>query len=141
MESSSGILNQAHPLVLFDGVCNLCDASVRFIIQRDPKKKFRFASLQSPLGQKILEEIHLPSGELHTMVLVEDSRCFLKSSAALHVSKKMKGLWPLLFAFIIVPPFIRNRVYDWVARNRYHWFGKKEECLIPSPDLKDRFLE
>jgi predicted DCC family thiol-disulfide oxidoreductase YuxK len=133
--------NDAHPLILFDGVCNLCSFWVLFIIKRDPEKRFRFASLQSALGQKTLTEIGLSGGEFNTMILVDGKKHYTKSSAALEIARRVKGLWPLLFMFIVIPSPIRDFVYDIIARNRYRWFGKKESCLVPTPDLKERFLE
>jgi Uncharacterized protein conserved in bacteria len=134
------VLNQPHPLVLFDGVCNLCNSSVQNILKRDKHKVFRFASLQSPLGQEISRAIGLPEGELNTMVLVQNGKAHLKSGAALRIARKLPGAWPLLSAFIVVPPLLRNAIYDWVARNRYKWFGRKQECWLPKPEWKDRFV-
>ena len=129
------------PLILFDGVCNWCVFWVQFIIKRDPGKRFHFASLQSPVGQKILGTLGLPGEDLKTMILVENDRFYTKSSAALKIIKRMNGLWPILSVCMIIPSGIRDLLYDFVARKRYGWFGKKEECLVPNPDLRDRFLE
>jgi len=129
------------PLILFDGVCNWCVFWVQFIIRRDPGKTFHFASLQSPVGQKILEKLGLPGEDFKTMILVENDRYFTKSSAALKIIRRMSGLWPTLTVCTIIPSGIRDLLYDFVAKNRYGWFGRKEECLRPSPDLMDRFLE
>lgn len=137
----NAILNQAHPLLLFDGVCNLCNSAVQFILKGDKKQVFRFASLQSDLGQALSRAVGLKEGEMNTMVLVENGKFYLKSSAALRICLKLGGLWPLLYAFIIVPPPIRNVVYDWIARHRYRWFGKQNECWLPRPEWKDRFLD
>ena len=128
------------PVVLFDGVCNLCNSAVQFIIKRDKKNTFRFAALQSETGQKLLAQYGLPAKELNSFILIENDKAYNRSTGALRVLKKFKGLWPLLYGFIIVPKFIRDGVYDWVGRNRYKWFGKKEECMIPTPELKARFL-
>jgi len=128
------------PVVLFDGVCNLCNSAVQFIIKHDKKKVFRFASLQSPVGQKLLQQYDLPTDELNSFILVENNKVYDRSTGALRVVKKLGGLWPLLYGLIIVPKFIRDPVYNWVGRNRYKWFGKKEECMIPTPELKARFL-
>jgi predicted DCC family thiol-disulfide oxidoreductase YuxK len=127
-------------LLLFDGVCNLCNSSVQFILLRDKKDRFRFASLQSDHGQNILKEHHLPTDKFNSLVLVENGKIYQKSTAALRIARKLKGLWPLLFAFIIIPPFIRNFVYDIIAKNRYRWFGKKDECMLPRPEWKQKFL-
>jgi predicted DCC family thiol-disulfide oxidoreductase YuxK len=127
-------------LLLFDGVCNLCNSSVQFILLRDKKDRFRFASLQSDYGQNLLREHNLPTESFNSLVLVENGKVYQKSTAALRIARKLKGLWPLLFAFIIIPPFIRNFVYDIIAKNRYRWFGKKEECMLPRPEWKQKFL-
>jgi predicted DCC family thiol-disulfide oxidoreductase YuxK len=127
-------------LLLFDGVCNLCNSSVQFILLRDKKDRFRFASLQSDYGQNLLREHNLPTESFNSLVLVENGKIYQKSTAALRIARKLKGLWPLLFAFIIIPPFIRNFVYDIIAKNRYRWFGKKEECMLPRPEWKQKFL-
>ena len=129
-----------HPVILFDGVCNLCNSAVQFIIKRDKKNRFRFAALQSETGQKLLAQYGLPANELNSFILIENDKAYNRSTGALRVLKKFKGLWPLLYGFIIVPKFIRDGVYDWVGRNRYKWFGKKEECMIPTPEVRSRFL-
>lgn len=129
------------PIVLFDGVCNLCNGSVQFIIKRDPKKQFRFASLQSPAGQALLDRFGLEAAKLDSVVLVEGDRCHVKSSAALQIAGRLGGGWPLLAGLRVIPRFLRDAVYDMIARRRYRWFGKAEACLIPSPALKERFLE
>lgn len=126
--------------IYFDGVCNFCNSSVQFIIKRDPLKKFRFAALQSKVGQEMLKKFHLKTTELDTMILVAEDKYYTKSTAALQIARRMAGLWPVLFGLIIIPRFIRNLAYDFIARNRYKWFGKKEKCMIPSPDLMNRFL-
>ena len=131
----------SHPVVIFDGLCNLCEGSVLFILKRDPSGIFRFASLQSKFGQQVLERFHLPIDDFNTMVLLVGERIFTQSTAALKVVKKLRFPWPLLFAFIIIPPFFRNFFYRIIAKNRYRWFGKKKECLIPTPELRSRFVE
>ena len=128
-------------VILFDGVCNLCNTSVQFVIKRDRKARFKFAPLQGELGRRVLAENNLPSIEFHSFVLLENGRMYQKSTAALRVAKALPGLWPLLYyVFILVPPFIRNTVYTWVAGNRYKWFGKQEACMVPTPELKSRFI-
>ena len=133
--------DRANPLILFDGVCNWCIFWVQFIIKRDPLKKFQFASLQSSKGQEVLKKIGLPKQGFSTMVYLEGKRYYLKSSAALHILKRMNGFWPTLFVFVIVPPPIRNLFYNCIAKNRYLWFGRKETCMVPTSDLKDRFVD
>ncbi|MCU0369069.1 MAG: thiol-disulfide oxidoreductase DCC family protein [Cyclobacteriaceae bacterium] len=128
-------------VVLFDGVCNLCSAAVLFIIKRDPTKQFRFASLQSRYGQLQLKRFNLSATELNSVLLVHDGKLFQKSTAALKIASKLNNGWPLLYLFIIVPGFIRNWIYDWIARNRYAWFGKKDECMIPTPEINSRFID
>jgi predicted DCC family thiol-disulfide oxidoreductase YuxK len=128
-------------IILFDGVCNLCNSAVQFVIQRDKRNNFLFASLQSTPGQELLQSHHLPAGNISSFVLVENRNIYLGSTGALRVAKKLNGIWPLLYIFIIVPKFIRDRVYYWIAKNRYKWFGKKNECMVPTPALKASFLE
>jgi predicted DCC family thiol-disulfide oxidoreductase YuxK len=130
-----------HPIILFDGVCYLCNDIVNFLIRRDKKKHFRFATLQSDIGQYLLEKHHLPSTNLDTFVLIQDEQCYTQSSAALRVLWKLGGLWRLSYAFIIIPPFLRNYIYQLVAKNRYRLFGKRDECMVPNQDLKDRFYK
>ncbi len=130
-----------HPVVLFDGVCNLCESSVQMIIKKDARGKFRFASLQSEVGQAYLQKFNRSTEDLDTVILVEGERHYTKSSAALRVIKGFKGAWPLLYGFIIVPKFIRDGVYSYIARNRYKWYGKKNQCMMPTPELKARFLD
>jgi len=127
-------------LILFDGVCNLCNGSVQFVLLRDPKDRFRFASLQSDYGQLILKEHNLPTDKFNSLALIEKGKLYQRSTGALRIARRLKGAWPLLYAFIIVPPFIRNFVYDLIARNRYRWFGKKESCMMPRPEWKQKFL-
>ena len=128
------------PIVLFDGVCNLCNGAVQFIIRHDKKNIFMFASLQSEVGRKILEQYNFPLDELNSFILIENNKAYTRSTGALTVAKKLNGLWPLLYGFIIIPKFIRDSIYNWVAGNRYKWFGKKDACMIPTPELKARFL-
>ena len=128
------------PILLFDGVCNLCNHSIQFIIKRDPKSKIRFASLQSEVGQHFIKKYHLQSDELKTIILIENDNFYRRSTAVLRVSRYMSGLWPMASVFLIIPPFIRNGVYNWIANNRYQWFGKQDSCWLPTPELKMRFL-
>jgi predicted DCC family thiol-disulfide oxidoreductase YuxK len=127
-------------VVLFDGVCNLCNASVNFIIDRDPAGHFKFAALQSEAASGMLAPCG-PSGEaLSSVVLLEEGRCYERSAAALRIARRLSGAWPLLYAFVVVPRPLRDAVYDWVARNRYRWFGKRDACRLPTPELRARFL-
>lgn len=127
-------------VVLFDGVCNLCSNSVQFIIKRDPKARFKFASLQSAYGQAELTRFNLDPTQLHSIILVQGDTFLERSNAALEIARHLSGAWPLFYAFKIVPRFLRDPVYNWIARNRYRWFGKKNECWLPTPELKSRFL-
>jgi len=128
------------PVILFDGVCNLCNNSVLFIIKRDPKAKFKFASLQSEFGKSNLEKFGLPITELNSVLFIKEGKLFQKSNAALEIAKQLGGVWPVFYIFKLVPAFLRDGVYSWIARNRYRWFGKKDACMIPTPELKSRFL-
>lgn len=126
-------------IVLFDGQCNVCDKSVQFILKRDKEGYFRFASLQSETGIKLLKQNNLPI-DIDSFVLVENNKVYMKSTAALKVSKNLDGIWKLLYVFIIVPKPIRDKCYEFFAKNRYKWFGKKETCMIPTPEIRKRFL-
>lgn len=129
-----------HPILLFDGVCNLCEGTVQWIIERDRLGKFRFASLQSEVGGAILEE-YGELNDLDTVILVYEGELYRKGDAALKVLKQLGMPQSLLYVFWIVPRFIRHRIYDWVAARRYRIFGKKESCMVPTPELRSRFLE
>lgn len=133
--------NSKKPIVLFDGVCNLCNTTIQYIIKRDKKNQFYFASLQGSTGQRLLQEFQLPVNTFNSFVLVEGDKVYTKSTGALKVLKKLGGVWTLVYAFIIVPPFIRDAAYNLVSKNRYRWFGKREYCMIPTPELKARFLD
>ena len=127
-------------IILFDGHCNLCSGAVQFILKRDTKRYFRFASLQSPVGQQLLREYQLPAVAMDSFWLLEGQHGYDRSTAALRVVKKLRGLWPLLNFLLVIPKWIRDPVYNWVARNRYRWFGKREQCWVPGPQWSDRFL-
>ncbi len=129
------------PILLFDGVCNLCNGAVQFILKRDPKGNLLMASLQSEVGQGYLKKFGLDSENFDTFILIEDDKYYTRSTAALRVAKRLKGLWPLMYMFIIIPAFIRNAVYSFVAKRRYKWFGKREVCMFPTPEMKKRFLD
>lgn len=129
-----------NPIILFDGDCNFCDASVQFILERDNKEVFHFASLQSEAGQELLKKYNVPE-DVDSMILIENGKVYYKSAAALRICLHLKGAWKLFYAFIIVPSPIRNLVYDFVARNRYKWFGKKgDSCMLPPVSVRQRFL-
>lgn len=130
----------SHRIVLFDGICNFCDASVNWIIARDRRGKFSFAALQSPAGEQLQRTFGLDPNALDTLVLVEGARVYRKSGAALRILRRLRLPWPLLFGLVVVPPFVRDFVYDFFARRRYRWFGRKEECMVPAAEVRDRFL-
>ena len=129
-----------HSIILFDGVCNLCNGAVNFVIKRDPGNVFKFTPLQEKQGVLLLKKHAIDAQKLDSIVLVENKKVYTKSSAALRIARKLSGLWPLFFVLLIIPRFIRDGVYDFIAKNRYKWFGKKEQCMIPTPDLREKFL-
>ena len=129
-------------IILFDGVCNLCDSSVQYVIKHDKKDIFRFVALQSELGQNILKHIGINPIHTDSIVLYEPGiSYFYKSTAALEIAKGLSGIFTLASIFTLLPSGIRDFIYDYVARNRYKWYGKKEVCMIPTPELKTKFLE
>lgn len=132
-----------YDVVLFDGVCNLCHMSVQFIIDRDRAGRYKFVSLQSERGAE-LTRAHggtVPLGEPESILLIREGRLYSHSGAALRIARHLDGAWSVLWVFLVVPTFIRDAVYRWVARHRYRWFGKEESCRMPTPDLRARFLD
>lgn len=128
------------PILLFDGECNLCNGLVRWVIERDPEGTFRFAALQSEAGQALLEGHDLPTRDFDTFVVVDDGDVYTKSSAALRVLKGLGLPYSLAYPAVVVPRFLRDRAYDVVANRRYGWFGRREACLVPTPERRERFL-
>ena len=129
-------------IVLFDGVCNLCDNAVQFIIKHDKKDVFRFASLQSVLGQQIIKKIGIDVTQIDSIILYEPRVAYYyKAEAALHIASDLKGAVSLLGVFKVLPSGFSNYFYDYIARNRYRWYGKKDNCMIPTPELKSKFLD
>lgn len=126
-------------IILFDGICNLCNNAVQFIIRHDKKGYFSFAPLQSGFAKDILKQPQ-NKGSLHTIVLLEGGKRYTKSTAALKICQHLSGGWMLMRIFLIIPRFLRDWVYDFIAHNRYRWFGKRKECMLPTPALKKRFL-
>ena len=126
-------------IVFFDGECNFCDKSVQFIIKRDPKGYFKFAPLQSETGQSLLKSCSIPEN-MDSFILMEDHTCYFKSTAALKICKNLRGLWKLFYILMIIPVPIRDYFYGILAKNRYKWFGKKESCMLPTPEQRERFL-
>ena len=127
--------------ILFDGVCNLCNGFVRFVIARDPAARFRFAALTSPAAADTLRRAGVTGQIPDSMVLVENGRAYFRSDAPLRIARGLRFPWPLLYGFTIVPRVIRDRVYDAIAARRYRWFGRRDVCMIPTPELKQRFLD
>lgn len=134
-------LEQERSIVLFDGVCHLCQAAVRFIIDRDPSGRFAFASLQSGAAARLLGRA-LPEGEApSSIILVENGSCYAESAAALRIARRLRFPWPLLYGFIVIPPPLRNAIYRFIAARRYRWFGKDTACMVPTPEIRSRFIE
>ncbi|MGE6752492.1 thiol-disulfide oxidoreductase DCC family protein [Rossellomorea sp. NPDC071047] len=127
-------------IILFDGICNFCNSSVRFIIERDPEGIYQFASLQSGVGQQLLKKHNIPH-TTDSFVLIEEDKAYVESIAALKVSSHLTWPWKLIATCIIVPKPLRDRVYRWIAKNRYKWFGKQESCMLPSENIRERFIE
>ena len=127
-------------IVLFDGVCNLCNSTVQFIIRHDSKAKFRFASLQSEVGQLLISQLGLPVETLNTIIYITDNQFYTKSSAVLHIFRTMAGGWNILFGLMIIPPFLRDFAYDFIAKRRFRFFGRSESCVIPTQENQERFL-
>jgi predicted DCC family thiol-disulfide oxidoreductase YuxK len=127
-------------IVLIDGVCHLCQGLVRFIIPRDPKAKFLFAPLQSEMAATLMNDAGLKPGSLNTVVLLENGVYYTESAAVLRIARRLRFPWPMAYLFILVPRSLRDALYRYVARNRYRWFGRDEQCLLPTPEIKKRFL-
>ena len=132
--------NSSHPILLFDGVCNLCNQSVQFIINRDQAGLFHFAALQSEVGKTLLQKHNLSPDNIDTVVLVVGDKAYTRSSAALQVLRHLGLPWSLLSVFLILPKGFRDFVYNYIAKNRYRWFGRQESCMMPTAELKSRFL-
>lgn len=129
-----------HKIILFDGVCNLCNGVVTFVIKRDKNNVFMFAALQSEVGRRLASKFNIDTSKMNSIILIDGDNYYEKSAAALRISKELSGAYPLLYGFLVLPKFIRNAVYDYVAKNRYKWFGKRESCMIPNAELKSKFL-
>jgi predicted DCC family thiol-disulfide oxidoreductase YuxK len=130
-----------HPVVLFDGVCCLCEGSVRFIVRHDPRGLFRFAPLDSPAGRRLLENCATEAADARSVVLVVDGICYTGSEAAWRIAARLSGAWSWLAALRLVPRPVRDGLYRLVAARRYAWFGRRQSCLMPPPEWRDRFLE
>ncbi len=129
-----------HKIILFDGVCNLCNSTVIRVIKNDKNDLFRFTTLQGAVGQVIVTEHGIDTSKTDSIILIDNNKAYTKSTAALRIAKNLSGAYPLLYGFIIIPNFIRDWVYDFIAKNRYKWYGKKDSCMIPTPELKAKFL-
>ena len=129
------------PVIYFDGVCNLCNGFIQFIIRHDKKQQFLFASLQSAAGSKILASVPGAAQHSGSVILQYNNEYYTRSSAILVISRLLGGWFLVLLAGYILPPFIRNGIYNIIARNRYKWFGRQDNCMIPTPELKERFLD
>lgn len=127
-------------IILFDGVCNFCNGSVNFIIDRDPEKYFKFAPLQSEVGEKLLKENGVDKIETDSVVLIEDGKVYTRTAAALRIARRLSGAWRWFYGFIIVPSVVRDIFYKLFAKYRYKMFGKQEACMLPSPEVRERFL-
>jgi predicted DCC family thiol-disulfide oxidoreductase YuxK len=121
-------------------VCNFCSASVEFVIKRNARSDIKFCQLQSEPGQRLVAEYGLSDLGLNSMVLIKDGKAYIKSSAALRIARLLDMPWPLMSVFLLVPPFIRHSVYDWIGRRRYNWLGKRDSCWVPDADIRHRFL-
>ena len=134
-------MSDSHPILFFDGVCNLCNGAVQWFITRDKNDKLRFASLQSDLAQELLPPAGIDTSSLSSLVLLEDGKAYSKSTGALRATEHLGGIWrPLATTLLLCPSFLRNGVYDLIAKYRYQWFGKEEACMLPRPEWKHRFV-
>lgn len=129
-----------NPIILFDGVCNFCNGAINFVLKQDKKDVFRFAPLQSEAGQKLLQQYNLSTAEFDSFVLIDNGKVYKKSAASLRVMNKLPWYWKEAQILRIIPTAFRDAIYDFIARNRYKWFGKKEQCMIPTPEMRSRFL-
>jgi len=128
-------------ILLFDGVCNLCNGAVQFLIERDTESKIKFAALQSEFGQSFLKKFNLSIEDFNSVILIQGDHYFIKSTAALKVVKNVSGVWRHLYYLIYIPRFLRDFIYDLIAKSRYRIFGKRENCMIPSPEIENRFFK
>ncbi|NVJ86264.1 MAG: DUF393 domain-containing protein [Algoriphagus sp.] len=133
-------MNESKSVIFFDGVCNLCNRSIDFILQRDKKNQFLVGALQDEFSKKVLSNYSVKPDYLDSLVLLEKGKIFYRSTAALKIAKQLSGLWPLFYGFVVLPSWLRDPIYDWIGRNRYRWFGKKSTCRIPTPEERAKFL-
>lgn len=133
-------LMEPHPIILFDGVCNFCNGAINFILRQDKKGVFRFAPLQSEKGQQLLRQFDLPQTSFDSFILIDKGKAYKSSTAGLRLYNKLPWYWKWTQLFWVVPRLVRDAFYDTIARNRYRWFGKKDQCMVPTPEIKSRFL-
>ena len=134
-------MTRSHLLILFDGVCNLCNGFVQFVIARDPHARFQFGALQSSSARRVLEAHETPHPLPDSIVLVEDGKVYTQSTAALRIARHLSFPFPLAFGLLVVPRPLRDGMYAWVARHRFRWFGRRDHCMVPTPALRSRFLD
>ena len=134
-------MNSTYPIVLFDGVCNFCNYWVNFAIKRDKKKKLRFTPLQGETAKRLLPQYNISSTSLSSVIFIDGNKAYTQSSAAIRICKYLDGGWKLFYGLMIIPKFFRDWIYNIIARNRYKWFGKKDVCMIPTPEMRARFLD
>ncbi len=140
MDTSAEIVTEKS-IILFDGVCNFCNSSINFVIDHDSRQNFVFASLQSDKAKEIIDGQEQDLSVVDSLILVDDDKVYIKSSAALRIARRLSFPWNLAYALVVIPRFLRDPIYDWIARNRYKWFGKMDQCRIPTEDLRARFIE
>lgn len=131
---------QQKNVVLFDGVCNLCNDAVNFLIDEDKNNRLHFASLQSEFGQAVLRDFSMQTDDFDTFVFIHQGKLFIRSTGALEVMRVLGGKWSMLYVFKLVPTFLRDAMYKFISKNRYRWFGKQNACRMPTPELKAKFL-
>jgi predicted DCC family thiol-disulfide oxidoreductase YuxK len=127
-------------VILFDGVCNLCNSSIDFILKWDQRDHFKVGALQEGAGKRLLSRFEVNPEYLDSLVLIENEKIYFRSTAALKIAKNLSGLWPLFYGLIIIPERLRDGIYNWIGKNRYHWFGKKNTCRLPTPEEKAKFI-
>ena len=127
-------------IILFDGVCNLCNGAVQFVIKHDRRSVFKFAAIQTEEGKKLLQKFNIDPAKTDSLILIANDKAYIKSTAALQIARHLDKAYPLIYVFTIIPAFMRHAVYDLIARNRYNWFGKRESCMMPTAELNSRFL-
>jgi len=133
--------NNTEKIILFDGVCNLCNGFVQFVIRKDKANIFKFASLQSAYAQQLNQHQTIPVSNLSTVILYDNGKLYYQSTAVLRIARLLGLPWSIATLFVLIPTPLRDKVYDWVARNRYRWFGQRDACMIPTPELKAKFFE